>query len=120
MTWKETSSWARTHLLLVIIGAVLILAALGSAYVGAKDWFAKRAEIQSLKDNEKEIKEKAEEEKRVSDQAIAEKDVAFSQISSERDALRRKIVGLQTAQSQPWKVPATDNDLLSRFKALGY
>lgn len=120
MVWAKITSWARTRPILAIIGVVLILVALGSAYGGAKDWFAKRAEIRALKDAVASEKKKGEQEKAAWQGSMAVKDADFARIQRDRDVLRSKIARLQAAQSKPWVVPATDNELLTRFKALGY
>jgi homospermidine synthase len=118
--WSKMFTWAKTRPLLAIAIAVLCLIALSSAAGGVSDWFQKRAEIQSLKKAIAAEKEKGEVEKAAWGKAMSAKDVEYVRISRERDVLRKKIAGLQAAQAQPWQVPATDNELLTRFKALGY
>ena len=118
--WSKVWTWAAGNKFLAIAIAVFILIALSSAAGGVRDWFQKRAEIQSLKKDIAAEKEKGEVEKAASEQAIAIKDAEYARISRDRDALRKKIAGLQAVQAQPWQIPATDNELLTRFKALGY
>jgi len=120
MPWQKIIAWVKTKPLLAIGSAVLIVIVLGSAYGGVTDWFQKRAEIQALKKDMAAEKEKGETEKEAWQKTMSAVNVEFARISRERDALRKKIAGLQAAQAQPWQVPATDNELLTRFKALGY
>jgi succinate dehydrogenase/fumarate reductase flavoprotein subunit len=118
--WSKILPWVKARPILAVAIAVLCLIALSSAAGGVRDWFQKRAEIQSLKKDIAAEKEKGEAEKAAWGKAMSAKENEYVRISRERDVLRKKIAGLQAAQAQPWQVPATDNELLTRFKAIGY
>ena len=112
-------TWVKDNRIISAIIIVVVLLFIGSAWGGISDWFQKRAEIKDLKTQQETLKKDKDQKDAEWRAAYSVKEEEYSKVSRERDSLRKKIKDLQNARP-PFISPATDNDLLLRFKALGY
>ena len=113
--------WLRENKMIAATIVILSLAVIASAL----DGYTSRREIRRLNTalgiqekalltaKEKELKEAEKDWLKV----VNEKDAKLAPVLRERDALRAK---LAARSSTPFDAPATDRDIVARWRALGY